>query len=134
MPTTNDLRDRARQTMTEARALLEQHDGGEELPADVAARVDDLIARGREEWRAYEAGLAGRERQAALSELEQAWHEGERAAARRLHDPNAGGAVGVAGGQTAERQGRPAPGSTAKPSRPTCTTASAPCWPWAAPT
>ena len=99
MPTTNDLRDRARQTMTEARALLEQHDGGEELPADVAARVDDLIARGREEWRAYEAGLAGRERQAALSELEQAWHEGERAAARRLHDPNAGAADGGAGGE-----------------------------------
>ncbi len=107
MPTTNDLRDRARQTMTEARALLEQHDGGEELPADVAARVDDLIARGREEWRAYEAGLAGRERQAALSELEQAWREGERAAAHRLHDPNAGGAIGGGGGETAESQ-RPA--------------------------
>ena len=98
MPTSNDLRERARQTMTEARALLEQHDGGEELPADVGARVDDLIARGREEWQAYESALAGRERHAALSELEQAWHDGERGARQRLRDPNAGS------GEAGERQ------------------------------
>ncbi len=98
MPTSNDLRERARQTMTEARALLEQHDGGEELPADVGARVDDLIARGREEWQAYESALAERERHAALSELEQAWHDGERGARQRLRDPNAGS------GEAGERQ------------------------------
>ena len=111
MPTSNDLRERARQTMTEARALLEQHDGGEELPADVGARVDDLIARGREEWQAYESALAERERHAAVSELEQAWHDGERGATQRLRDPNAAasgsGMGGVGGGETGERQ-RPA--------------------------
>ena len=90
MPTTTDLRDRARQTMTEARALLEQHDGSEDLPGDVAVRVDDLIARGREEWQAYEAGLAERERRSTLAELENAWHSSDRLAAERVRDPNAG--------------------------------------------
>ena len=91
MPTSTQLRDRARQTMTEARALLEQHSGADDLPDDIAARVDDLIARGREEWQAYEAGLAGRERGAALGALEQAWHDTDRAAAQALADPNAAG-------------------------------------------
>ena len=95
MPTTTDLRDRARQTMTEARALLEQHDGSADLPSDVAVRVDDLIARGREEWQAYEASLAEREHHAALNDLDHAWQSSDRRALQRLQDPNAG-ALGAA--------------------------------------
>ena len=54
MPPLNDLRDQARQTLTEARSLLaEYNDTDETLPGDIAARADALIARGREEWQAY---------------------------------------------------------------------------------
>ena len=90
MTTPATLRDRARQTMTEARSLLEQHNGTDDLPADVAARVDTLISRGREEWQAYEATLSQRERHTALADLEDAWRAGDRRAADALTDPNAG--------------------------------------------
>ena len=86
MPTPHEQRDTARRTLTEARAILEQHDGSDApLPADTAARVDALIAQGREEWQAYEAALAERERHHELGELEQALRHLPDA-----RDPNAG--------------------------------------------
>ena len=76
MPPLNDLRDQARQTLTEARSLLaEYNDTDETLPGDVAARADALIARGREEWQAYESALAVREREDQLADLDTAWRE-----------------------------------------------------------
>ena len=103
MTTPATLRDRARQTMTEARSLLEEHNAADDLPADVAARVDTLISRGREEWQAYEATLTQRERHAALADLEDAWRAGDRRAADALTDPNAGapGAAGYNAGSAA---------------------------------
>ena len=87
MPTLNDLRDRARHTLTEARSLLEAHHGSDEpLPADLAAHVDALIAQGREQWSAYEAALAERERLFNLGELDHAI----RRAPETWSDPNAG--------------------------------------------
>ena len=107
MPTNNDLRERARQTMTEARALLEQHDGNEELPADVGARVDDLIARGREEWQAYESALAepGAPRRALGAGAGLARRRARRDAAPAR--PQRRARASVAGGETGERR-RPA--------------------------
>ena len=89
LPTLNDLRDRARSTLTEARALLERHDSADEpLPTDVATRVDTLIAQGRDEWAAYESALGEQERHYQLRELDDAL----RRAPQPWNDPNAGGA------------------------------------------
>ena len=91
MPELHDLRDRARHTMTEARALLEQHNGAD-LPGEAAQRVDDLVARGREEWAAYEAALAARERHHALDDLDTALRETDTRRRNTYADPNAAGA------------------------------------------
>jgi HK97 family phage major capsid protein len=88
----NTLRDRARQTMTEARSILEQHNGSDEpLPPEIAARVDALINQGREEWQAYEAALVERERRHHLDDLEGAWQTSAARAADGWADPNATG-------------------------------------------
>ena len=90
----NELRDRARQTMMEARSLLEQHNGSDDpLPPDTAAHVDALIAEGREQWQAYETALDERERRRQLRDLQESWRAAETRHAATTIDPNAAGSL-----------------------------------------
>lgn len=103
MPTLNDLRDQARQTMTEARALLAEHnDSDEPLPPDVAARADALLAQGREEWQAYESARADRDRHEQLAALEDGWRGAS--LDRRAANPSAPGAADDAPEASGETQ------------------------------
>ena len=75
---------------------METHNGAEtSRPPETAARVDALIAQGREECQAYEAALAERERRYQLGELE---HDLQRASATWT-DPNAGAAPAPTAGR-----------------------------------